>query len=86
MTWDRATAGYLEVYDRALAREPRPVSRRLLDLIPGPDRTLRADSEVLLVDVYRRRRGFRLAADAAVGAGQAAVGGARRARRLGKRP
>ena len=86
LTWDRAAAGYLEVYDRALAREPRPVSRRLLDLIPGPDRTLRADSEVLLVDVYRRRRGFRLAADAAVGAGQAAVGGARRARRLGKRP
>ena len=80
LTWDRAAAGYLEVYDRALAREPRPVSRRLLDLIPGPDRTLRADSEVLLVDVYRRRRGFRLAADAAVGAGRAAMGGVRRAR------
>jgi glycosyltransferase involved in cell wall biosynthesis len=85
LTWDRAAAGYLEVYERALAREPRPVSRRLLALIPGPERTLRPGSEVLLVDVYRRRRGFRVAADAVVGAGQVAVRGARRARRLGGR-
>ena len=28
LTWDRTAAGYLEVYDRALAREPRDVSRQ----------------------------------------------------------
>jgi glycosyltransferase involved in cell wall biosynthesis len=84
LTWDNTAAGYLEVYERALAREPRPVSRRLLDLIPGPERRLRADAEVLLVDVYRRRRGFRVAADAVVGAGQVAARGARRVRRLGR--
>jgi glycosyltransferase involved in cell wall biosynthesis len=83
LTWDRAAAGYLEVYERALSREPRPVSRRLLELVPGPERMLKAGSEILLVDVYRRRRGFRVAADAVVGAGQVAVRGARRARRLG---
>ena len=83
LTWDRAAAAYLEVYERALARPARPVSRRLLDLVPGPERTLRPGAEVLLVDVYRRRRGFRVAADAVVGTGQAAVRGARRVRRLG---
>ena len=78
LTWDRAAAGYLDVYERALSREPRPVSRRLLELVPGR-RGPASDSEILLVDVYRRRRGFRFAANAAVGAGQAAVGVPKRA-------
>ena len=82
LTWDRAAAGYLDVYERALSREPRRVSRRLLELVPGPERALKERSEILLVDVYRRRRGFRVAANAVVGAGQVAARGVRNARRL----
>ena len=83
LTWDRAAAGYDEVYERAAAREPRGVSRELLSLVPGPESVLKTRNEVVLVDVYRRRRGFRVATDAVLTVGNEAVRGARRLRRRG---
>ena len=82
LTWDRAAAGYLEVYERSLAVDQRPASRRLLSLVPGPERRLVSRGEVVLVDVYRRRRAFRVGADVAVHGMQAALIGARRLSRL----
>lgn len=61
LTWDKTAAGYLDVYARALAREPRSVSRELVGI--DPDVTER---EARLLDVYRRRRVVRLAVDGAM--------------------
>ena len=67
LTWERTAKGYLEVYERALSREPRSVSRLLLSLAPkGPQVSAR---ESLVLEVYRRRRGFRLAVDAVIDVG-----------------
>ena len=65
LTWDRTAAGYLDLYARALEREPRGVSRVLVE---PPDRRL-SEMEALVLDVYRRRRGFRLAVDATIRTG-----------------
>jgi glycosyltransferase involved in cell wall biosynthesis len=80
LTWDRAAAGYLEVYGRALAREPRTISRLLLGVDPS-GRRQPTQREALLLDVYRRRRGFRLAVDGLLRTGSVALHGARRIRR-----
>ena len=77
LTWDRTAEGYLEVYERALGREPRGVSRGLLSLVPGPEKVLKTRSEVDLVNVYRRRRGVRLVLDSILGASRRALRGAR---------
>jgi glycosyltransferase involved in cell wall biosynthesis len=71
LTWDRTAAGYLEVYGRALGRDARGVDRRLLSLVPRRERLLETRAEVVLIDVYRRRRGFRMVADAGIGVAQA---------------
>jgi glycosyltransferase involved in cell wall biosynthesis len=80
LTWDRTAAGYLQVYDRALARDPRGVSRLLLSVPPKDSRVTARESVIL--DIYRRRRAFRLAVDGVIRAGAL---GLRMARRLQRR-
>jgi glycosyltransferase involved in cell wall biosynthesis len=75
LTWDRTAAGYLEVYRRAIAREPRGVSRALVNLAPKASRV--TPQESLVLDVYRRRRGFRLAVDGVIRAGTVGLRAAR---------
>ena len=84
LTWDRTAAGYLEVYRRALAREPRGVSRLLLSV--GSKASPVTARESMVVDVYRRRRGFRLAVDAALQTGAVGLRIARRLRGGRKHP
>jgi glycosyltransferase involved in cell wall biosynthesis len=78
LTWDRTAAGYLDVYRRALEREPRTVSRLLLSVAPKASRV--TAREAVVIDVYRRRRVFRLAVDGVLRAGAV---GLRVARRVG---
>ena len=86
LTWDRTAAGYLEVYERALSREPSRISRRLVGSIARREDVLRTRSEAVLINVYRRRRGFRVIVDSTLRAGQLAAAGARRLRPRGARP
>jgi glycosyltransferase involved in cell wall biosynthesis len=81
LTWDATAAGYLEVYERAVAMAPTRISRSLVAKIPQPEAVLGSRAEVVLVDVYRRRRAFRALVDAGIGAGQL---GARALRRLSR--
>jgi glycosyltransferase involved in cell wall biosynthesis len=69
LTWNRTAAGYLEVYGRALDREPRAVSRTVLSAVldDGPDVT---GGAAVVLDVYRRRASFRLLVDATIRAGR----------------
>jgi glycosyltransferase involved in cell wall biosynthesis len=78
LTWERTAEGYLDVYARALAREPRGVSRLLLTSVPAQWWRMR-EQEALVLEVYRRRRGFRAAVDATIRAGAIARRAARRA-------
>lgn len=83
LTWDRTAAGYLEVYDRALARPASAFTGVL-----AADRELQGrltSREAVLIDVYRRRHGVRLLLDATLRAGTTALRGARRLRG-GRRP
>ena len=77
LTWDRTAREYLGVYGRALAREPRGVSRLLLSSVPARWWRM-SEQEALVLEVYRRRRGFRFAVDAAIRAGATARRAARR--------
>ena len=77
LTWDRTAAGYLEVYERALGRSRRGFSNLVLEGLERSGATL-SPREARLVDVYRRRRGVRLVADAIIRAGITGLGGARR--------
>jgi glycosyltransferase involved in cell wall biosynthesis len=81
LTWDATATGYLEVYERALAMAPTRISRSLVQKIPQPEAVLGSRAEVVLVDVYRRRRAFRALVDAGIGAGQL---GARMVRRVAR--
>ena len=75
LTWDRTAAGYLAVYERALARPRRPAG----DLLAADRELTRlAPREAVLLDVYRRRRGVRIALDSALRGGMAFLGGTRR--------
>jgi glycosyltransferase involved in cell wall biosynthesis len=78
LTWDRTAAGYLELYARAVERPPRGISRELLSSasIGGAGRMSEREARVL--DIYRRRRGFRLAVDATIQTTAAALRVARR--------
>jgi hypothetical protein len=78
LTWDRTAAGYLDVYGRSLARDPRPVSRALATF--GVGRVELTPRESLLLDVYRRRRGFRLAVDGGLSLGASVLAMIRRVR------
>ena len=78
LTWDRAAAGYVEVYERALGRTER-VTRRLLQASLEKSGSL-TPREAVLLDVYRRRRGVRVAVDAILRAGMTVTAGARRIR------
>ncbi len=77
LTWDRTAREYLGVYGRALAREPRGVSRLLLTSVPARWWRM-SEQEALVLEVYRRRGGFRFAVDAAIRAGATARRAARR--------
>jgi glycosyltransferase involved in cell wall biosynthesis len=78
LTWDRTAAGYLEVYGRALERDPRSVSRLLVSVPPKASRM--TAREAVVIDVYRRRRAFRLVVDGALRAGAAGLRAGRRLR------
>jgi glycosyltransferase involved in cell wall biosynthesis len=78
LTWDATAAGYLGVYERALAMAPTRISRSLVARIPQPEAVLGSRAEVVLVDVYRRRRTFRALVDAGIAAGQLGARGMRR--------
>jgi glycosyltransferase involved in cell wall biosynthesis len=80
LTWERTASGYLEVYGRAVASEPRAVSRLLVGVDPSGRRRI-TEPEARLLDLYRRRRGFRLAVDGIVLAGSLGLRAARRAQR-----
>ena len=68
LTWDRAAAGYLALYARAAGSAPRGVSRTLVVSSPeGASRT--SEHEARVLDIYRRRRVFRVAVEAAIRAG-----------------
>ena len=82
LTWDRTAAGYLEVYERALARPQRPSVPVLRAARELADRAIPTDREALLLDVYRRRAGTRRVVDAAYSAGSAV----RRRLRIGSPP
>ncbi len=66
LTWERTAAGYLEVYGRALASEPRTVSRALVGVGPLEHRHV-SEREARLLDVYGRRKLFRVAVEGAFG-------------------
>jgi glycosyltransferase involved in cell wall biosynthesis len=74
LTWDRTAAGYLDVYERALATDENRVSRCLVEKVPPRRAVLATRSEEILVDVYRRRPVFRAAADLTIRTGMAARG------------
>jgi glycosyltransferase involved in cell wall biosynthesis len=63
LTWERTAAGYVGVYARALERDPRPVSRHLVGVLPGGRTAALTDREAVVLDVYRRRRVFRTVVD-----------------------
>ena len=77
LSWDRAAASYIEVYGRALEREPRGISRSLLSSVSTRSWST-TEKEAQVLDVYRRRPAFRLAADTAIRAGAAARRAVRR--------
>jgi glycosyltransferase involved in cell wall biosynthesis len=79
LTWDRAAAGYRRLYERTLERGPRGVSRAVIGIGTGTPRL--TEMEALVLDVYRRRRGFRAGVDAAIRLGGWAGRAARRPRR-----
>lgn len=83
LTWDRTAAGYLEVYGRALGGSPKGMHRGLLTRLPTREKVLDTRAEVVLVDIYRRRRGFRLAVGAVLRSGRAVTKAGRRLRRGG---
>jgi glycosyltransferase involved in cell wall biosynthesis len=78
LTWDQTAAGYLEVYARALAREERGMSRLLAPLAERSGGV--TAKELLVLEVYRRRRGFRLAVDGMIRTGSIGLRAARRLR------
>ena len=76
-------AGYLEIYRRAVECEPVGVSRSILDA--PHERQRLSEMESLVLDVYRRRRAFRVAVDSAVRVGGLVLRGARRTHGRGRR-
>lgn len=79
LTWEATAAGYLEVYARALERPPF-VSRNLIVSLAGRTDSRLNDGERLLLDVYRRRPGFRRMVDSTLRVGITATGWGRLAR------
>ena len=82
LTWDRTARGYAEVYRRALARPPRPVNRDVLRAAAvGPDDGIPLSVfERSVIEVYRRRRGFRRIVDSLIRVGAVATQTGRRLR------
>lgn len=80
LTWDATAAGYLELYRRALERPPRAVSRELLLQAAAQPRLTSGEAHVL--ELYRRRSGFRSGVDLAVRARNATRSVPRTFRRL----
>jgi glycosyltransferase involved in cell wall biosynthesis len=81
LTWDRTAAGYREVYRRALEHPERPVARAVvLGAGMGRDGSPLSGTERAVIQVYRRRRGFRRVVDALVRVGALTTRGARLAR------
>ena len=77
LTWERTGAGYIDVYARALARGPRPMSRLLLGVTPAGGTPGLTEREAFLIAVYRRS-GVRAAADGVLGVGSLVPRAARR--------
>jgi glycosyltransferase involved in cell wall biosynthesis len=80
LTWDRAAAAYIGVYERALERPRRDLGsllRASLELTGAHGLTAR---EAAMLDVYRRRRVVRVTVDSTVRAGMSVLGGLRRLR------
>ena len=78
LTWERTAAGYIDVYTRALARRPRPMSRLLLGVTPVGSTPGLTEREAFLIAVYRRRPVFRAAADGVLRVGSLVLRAARR--------
>jgi glycosyltransferase involved in cell wall biosynthesis len=71
LTWERTAASYIDVYRRALAHPPRAIDRKVFDEVVWSIANSSAvgrlsNREEHLVDVYRRRQGFRRLADASL--------------------
>jgi glycosyltransferase involved in cell wall biosynthesis len=84
LTWDRTAAGYLTVYERALARPRRDVSSLLQATLETKGALGLTPREAALIDVYRRRRAVRVTVDSALRAATVALGGVRRLRGRGR--
>jgi glycosyltransferase involved in cell wall biosynthesis len=82
LTWDRTARGYAEVYERALARPPRPVNRDVLRAVAGgPSGGIPLSAlERSVIQVYRRRRGFRKIVDSMIRVGAVTTKTGRRVR------
>ena len=82
LTWDKTARGYLEVYRRALEHPPRRVDRVVID-VSAQDRAggiPLSGMELAVLDVYRRRPGFRTAIDSMIRMGAITTRAARAAR------
>ena len=77
LTWEDTARGYLEVYSRALASPPRSIDRAILHGL-GPANNLQlSPQERRVIDVYRRRPGFKAAVESVLRVGAATKGAAR---------
>jgi FkbM family methyltransferase len=71
LTWERTAAGYAEVYERAADRLPHGASR---DLLGGHVASWgMSENEARLLDIYRRRRVFRVGVEGAIRVGARAL-------------
>ena len=87
LTWEQTAASYVDVYRKALAQSSRTIDRKVFDEIVWSIANSSAAGrlskrEELLVDVYRRRQGFRRIADASLDLGLGARSAVRSSRRL----
>jgi FkbM family methyltransferase len=82
LTWEKTARGYVEVYRRALGDPPRRVDRIVIDA-PTPARAggvALSEMELAVLDVYRRRPGFRASIDSMIRVGAHTTRAARAAR------
>ena len=79
LTWDRTARGYLEVYRRALEHPPRRVDRAIIEAPAQGGGIPLSEMELAVLDVYRRRPGFKASIDSVIRMGAVTTRAARAA-------